>query len=81
MKITSYVRIVLFSATIALGTVNAQTATDATSTPSTNNTRTDEGRGGFNPGWLGLLGLAGLMGLRKRDTHAYSGAGTATHRA
>jgi MYXO-CTERM domain-containing protein len=76
MKITSYIRIALFSAALALGTVNAQTATDTTGTASTNNTRTDEGHG-FNPGWLGLLGLAGLIGLRKRDTHAYSGAGTA----
>lgn len=79
MKITNNLGIALISATLALGTVKAQSATDTASATTTNNHHTDEGNG-FNPGWFGLVGLAGLMGLRKRDTHAYSGAGTATSR-
>lgn len=80
MKTINFARTAIFAALLVLGTANAQTATDTASTSNINNTHNDEGRG-FNPSWLGLLGLAGLIGLRKRDTHAYSGASAATNRA
>jgi MYXO-CTERM domain-containing protein len=31
--------------------------------------QSDEARGGFDFGWLGLLGLAGLLGLRHTNRH------------
>ena len=32
--------------------------------------QTDDARGGFDFGWLGLLGLAGLLGLRHTNRNA-----------
>ncbi len=79
MKTTNYLRISLLSATLALGTVNAQTTTNPTMASAT--VHADEGRGfGFNPSWLGLLGLAGLIGLRRRNTAVYSGLSPAIGR-
>ncbi len=63
-----------------LGTANAQSGTDTSSTASgMNTTRTDDHRG-FDYGWLGLLGLAGLLGLRRPNVVSDTRSGTGSNR-
>ncbi len=66
----------LLAGVLSMAPVHAQQQQDTTTaaTPNTGTgtvTQYDEGRRGFDWGWLGLLGLFGLLGLRRPTNVSY----------